>query len=106
MQTKCPDHGTRDASGDFTCRNCGATWDYADGSEHPATLLEFSDSQRLDFLIEKRAYIGWCRDGEYCGVFTADGHDERGDCLSGWAGLFTAPRAAIDRAMRLKGLKP
>jgi len=57
-----------------------------------------TDTQRLQFLIDKGAHVGWNREGDYCGVWV-DGEEGETECLSGWGAFHEDPRAAIDAAM-------
>jgi hypothetical protein len=64
----------------------------------------FSETTRLDFLIDQQAWVQWAmRDGSIrqCQVYTQD-EDENYHVLSGEDRYFNAPREAIDAALSQK----
>lgn len=63
---------------------------------------EITDTERLNFMMERSYWIAWSKDGESCRVFHH--RDDDGDTgpVMGWvpAAWAYSPREAIDKAMR------
>jgi len=62
-----------------------------------------ADRERLDFMIQQEAWVGWTKDGESCRVFYLDADGDLAPIM-GWgshAWSFDA-RAAIDKARGAK----
>lgn len=56
------------------------------------------DTERLEFLVRLRAWIGWSKDRECCAVYRRDdeGYTEP---MTGWSPSYLTPREAIDAAI-------
>jgi hypothetical protein len=84
-----------------------------DGLSHrdSGSTADASDSERLDFMIEREAWIGWTKDGESCRAFSRD-HDGDMAPIAGWGPQAWAhdgrkaidiARAAIEAERKQKG---
>lgn len=56
-----------------------------------------TDTQRLDWLTSRDAFVAWTREGEHCRVFYRSDDDFEPIC--GWPVFFEDARSAIDAAM-------
>lgn len=66
------------------------------------------DAKRLDFVLQKQAFIVWCnRDGsiKQCQLMDQN-EDEEFFALSGEDRFFNDPRAAIDAAIAASAINP
>lgn len=63
-----------------------------------------TDTERLDYMIQREAYVGWTKDGERCRVFKREEEDGAVP-VCGWPNFFDDGRQAIDAAMRLNTVK-
>lgn len=61
-----------------------------------------ADSDRLNWLIERSAWVGWTREGEHCRVWLHGEDDEDSVPVCGWPVFFENPRKAIDAAMMVE----
>lgn len=69
---------------------------------------DYTDTQRLDFLITYEAWVAWNREGDACRVFAESGADGGGKApMVGWGPDKWSPtgRQAIDAAIKAVGAK-
>ncbi len=60
------------------------------------------DAERLDWMSQREARVGWNREGDLCRVWVRndDEDDMRFDPVCGWDKFFNTHREAIDAAMQ------
>lgn len=97
------EHGTGSGCDqhDVLARELPPTKDWIVPTPPASPAVTPSDTDRLTWLTQTKAYVAWSRDGETCHlVWPYNPHDEEDQCGLLQPECYTSPREAIDAAMR------